>query len=458
MVNQIFEKRSEMPVSAEELFAWHLRTGAFERLGAPWEPPATTLRSGSVRDGGEHVFRVPFGPIQLRWVAHYSDCIEGRQFRDTQAQGPFAFWQHTHRFEPAGEGRSTLVDHIEYRLPLGLVGQWVMGGRIRGMLERISRYRHAVTGDDLKFNAAHRSAPMHVVISGASGLVGTALTAALTGAGHRVSSLSRAPADPMQHRLHWDPEKKDLDKACFNGVDAVVHLAGDNIGAGRWSAAKKKKMRDSRILGTMLISDTLAKLQRAPGVLVSATAVGIYGDRGDEELTEESAPGSDYLAGLCQEWEQAVEPAVQKGIRVVLPRFGVILSPRGGALRKMLTPFKMGVGGRIGSGRQYLSWITLDDAVAAIQHLIHTSTLKGPVNVVAPTPVTNLEFTKTLGKVLHRPTILPMPAFMVKLLFGEMGKALLLSSQKVKPAVLAQSGFQFRHPTLEEGLRHVLGR
>ncbi|MGH7144356.1 MAG: TIGR01777 family oxidoreductase [Planctomycetota bacterium] len=297
---------------------------------------------------------------------------------------------------------------------------------------------------------------MHVVITGATGLIGGALSAQLIAAGHRVSGLTRGPADPTRARLHWDPEHRALDRACFEGVDAVVHLAGENIGAGRWNAARKQRLRDSRLLGTMLLSDTLAKMQRAPKVLVSASAVGFYGDRGDDELTEATDGGGDFLAKLCQEWEQAVEPAVQKGIRVVNPRLGVVLARQGGALPRMLTPFRLCLGGRIGSGRQYMSWITLEDAVAALQFLIETQPVQGPVNLVAPQPVTNREFTQTLGRVLGRPTIFPLPGFMVSLLLGEMGRALLLSSQKVQPTVLQEAGFNFKQPALEGALRSVL--
>lgn len=458
MGDPIFEKRTAMPVTAEELCAWQTRPGAFERLTPPWQPIPPSTVTGTIADGGQHRFRLPFGPFGWTWVAQYSDYQPGRQFRDTQIRGPFARWEHTHRFEPLAGGGSELIDRIEYRLPGGLVGQWLMGGAIRRAVEQAFAFRHEVTAADLARHAAARRQPMHVVITGASGLVGTALSALLTTAGHKVSALSREPADPMRQQLHWDPEKKDLDKACFNGVDAVVHLAGDNIGEGRWSTAKKQRIRDSRILGTTLLADTLSKLQRPPQTLISASAIGYYGNRDETEVDETASPGSDFLAGLCQEWEQATEPALQKGIRVVHPRFGVILSPRGGALRKMLTPFKLGAGGRIGSGRQYMSWISLDDAIGAIVHLIEQTAIRGPVNVVAPNPVTNREFTKTLGRVLGRPTIFPLPAFMVRLLFGEMGQALLLNGQRVKPAVLSEWRYSFRHPDLETALRYLLGR
>jgi uncharacterized protein (TIGR01777 family) len=292
--------------------------------------------------------------------------------------------------------------------------------------------------------------------------VGSALAPALEAAGHSVVRLVRR--DPAANEIRWDPQSPPLAKAtkggapepgALNGFDAVVHLAGESI-AGRWTAAKKARIRDSRVQGTSTLAAALARTGRPPKVLVCASAIGIYGDRGDEVLHEESAPGSDFLAEVSQQWEAATEPAAHAGIRVVCLRLGIVLSPRGGALARMLLPFRMGAGGRIGSGRQWMSWITLDDVVGVIQHALATESLRGPVNTVAPTPVTNAEFTRTLGEALHRPTIFPFPAFMVRLLFGEMGEALLLGSQRVDCGKLLASGYRFRHPELEPALLAIL--
>jgi uncharacterized protein (TIGR01777 family) len=234
-----------------------------------------------------------------------------------------------------------------------------------------------------------------------------------------------------------------------------VHLAGENI-AERWTPAKKVQIRDSRVKGTELLSKTLAGLSSPPAVLVSASAVGYYGDRGEEPLTDDSAPGRGFLAEVCQAWEAATEPARERGIRVVRLRLGVVLSAAGGALAKMLPPFRLGLGGRLGSGRQYVSWIALGDVVGSIQHAIVTGGLQGATNAVAPRAVTNQEFTKTLGKVLARPTAIPLPAFAARLMFGEMADELLLASARVQPAKLLASGYQFRHPELEAALRHLL--
>ncbi|MEK8023054.1 MAG: TIGR01777 family oxidoreductase [Candidatus Hydrogenedentota bacterium] len=293
---------------------------------------------------------------------------------------------------------------------------------------------------------------MKVLISGSSGLVGSALCAHLAGAGWTVERLVRGAAAGIR----WDPSRGEIDAGRMEGFDTVVHLAGDNIAEGRWTPEKKERIRSSRVAGTALLASTLAKLEARPKNLICASAIGYYGDRGTESLTEESAPGSGYLPDVCREWETASMPAEKAGIRVACLRFGVILTPRGGALKKMLLPFRMGVGGRVGSGRQYMSWVSLEDVVRAIEFAATCSALKGPVNVVADQPVTNAEFTRILGRVLSRPTIFPMPEFAARLAFGEMADALLLASARVLPAKLKAAGFSFKHFDLERSLRSML--
>jgi uncharacterized protein len=296
---------------------------------------------------------------------------------------------------------------------------------------------------------------MNILVTGASGLIGTALGSSLTSSGHAVTCLVRGQPTSGQKAAHWDPMAGIIDASALEGVDAVVHLAGENI-AQRWTSSQKAKIRDSRVKGTQLLCETLARLSSPPKVLVSASAIGYYGDRGEQILTEDSPPGRGFLAEVCRVWEAATEPARQRGLRVVPLRFGVVLSPAGGALAKMLPPFRLGLGGMVGSGRQYMSWIALDDVVGAIQHAIVTDTLQGPTNAVAPQAVTNQEFTKTLGKALGRPTVFPLPAFAARLMFGEMADELLLASTRVRPAKLLGSGYRFRYPELEDALRHVL--
>ncbi|MBA3320016.1 MAG: TIGR01777 family protein [Pyrinomonadaceae bacterium] len=298
---------------------------------------------------------------------------------------------------------------------------------------------------------------MKIIVSGATGLVGRALLPSLRADGHQVTSLVRKQTGTGSEVL-WNPAAGQLDAAGLEGYEAIVHLAGENVGEGRWTEEKKQSIRDSRVQGTSLLAGALARLATPPRVFVSASAIGYYGDRGAEVLTEESAPGADFLSGVCREWEAAADAARAAGIRVVSLRFGVILSADGGALKKMLTPFKLGAGGQVGGGEQYMSWLTLDDAVGAIKHALSREDLRGAVNVVAPHPATNGEFTKTLGKVLGRPTFFPVPAFAARLAFGEMADALLLASTRVEPARLKATGYQFKHPQLENGLRHTLGK
>lgn len=299
---------------------------------------------------------------------------------------------------------------------------------------------------------------MKILVTGSSGLLGSALTPSLTAGGNTITRLVRPGTKPGPSQIVWDPAAGRLDAGSLEGFDAVVNLAGENIAGGRWTPERKRLLRDSRVKSTLLLAETLGKLSRPPRVLVAASATGYYGDRGDEMLTEASEPGSGFLAEVCRPWEDSTRPAAAAGIRVVNVRFGIVLSAAGGALAKMLPPFKAGVGGPVGSGRQYMSWIALEDVVRVIEHALVTEALAGPVNVVAPEPVTNREFARTLGRVLGRPALLPLPAFAVRLLFGEMGDELLLASARVRPSRLEATNYRFLYPDLEGALRRSLGR
>lgn len=297
-----------------------------------------------------------------------------------------------------------------------------------------------------------------ILVTGASGLIGSSLVAALENDGKRViRAVRRGVRDPQQE-LRWDPAVGEIERDKLLGVDAVVHLAGANIAGRRWSKSYKQQLLESRTQGTQLVSEAIASIDPKPRVLACASAIGFYGDRGDEQLDESAACGDGFLPEVCMQWERACQPARDAGIRVVNMRIGVVLSPDGGALASMLTPFKLGAGGVIGNGQQYLSWIALDDVVRAMRHVLDNEQLAGPVNLVTPNPVTNREFTKTLGRVLSRPTILRMPAFAARLALGEMADALLLASARVVPKEISEAGFSFQHADLEPALRHLLGR
>jgi len=296
---------------------------------------------------------------------------------------------------------------------------------------------------------------MRIAISGSTGLVGSSLAAALQAEHGQVTCLVRK--DPAACDVLWDPQATTFDAAPLAGCEAVVHLAGENIASGRWNTAKKSQIRQSRVQSTQILARALANAEKKPRVFVSASAIGYYGDTGETLLREQSPAGDDFLAEVCQAWEAATQPARDAGIRVVNLRIGVVLSKTGGALAKMLTPFRLGLGGRVGNGRQYWSWIALPDLVGVIRHALTCDALEGPVNTVAPAPVTNAEFTRILGRVLGRPTLFPLPAFMARAMLGEMADALLLSSTRVSAEKLQQSEYRFEYPELESALRGVIG-
>lgn len=454
-----FVKQSVMPASAEEVFAWHTRAGAFERLSPPWERAEVLHRKGEIDSGGLVTLSIPMGPLHVRWVAKHENFQPNRSFVDVQLKGPFRYWRHTHTVIPQSKTNCLLEDRIEYALPLGSLGTLLSGSMISRKLEKVFAYRHRVTKDDLRSHTSHsEQKTMKILVTGATGLVGKTLVSFLTTGGHEVYRLSRNQEKLKERDIFWDPAKGMIDSQKLEGFDAVVHLAGENIAARRWTAAQKEKIRASRVDGTRLLSDALARLKTPPQTFVCASAIGYYGNRGSEIMTENSTSGEGFLPEVCREWEESCQAAREAGIRVSNIRIGIVLSPEGGALGKMLLPFKLGIGGVLGSGTQYMSWVALDDVIGIIHHVLMTPNLSGPVNTVAPNPVTNREFTKRLGKVLNRPTILPAPAFAIRMLLGEMGDDLLLNGTRVVPEKLLQSGYEFRFSELETALRYLLGK
>lgn len=297
--------------------------------------------------------------------------------------------------------------------------------------------------------------PLAIAITGASGLIGSELARRLRAAGHRVVPVVRRPARAGE--VQWDPALGRIDAAALDGIDAAVHLAGESIAAGRWTRARKAGIRESRVRGTSLLARTLGGLERKPKVLVSASAVGIYGDRGDEILTEASPAGEGFLAETVVAWEAAALPARDAGIRLVHPRMAAVLSPRGGMLERLLLPFRLGLGGPIGGGAQWMPVVALDDVVGAIEHLIMTPEIAGPVNVSLPAPITNAEFAKALGRAVGRPAVIPLPAFPLRAAYGQLADELLLASARVLPEALERSGYRFRHPTIGAALAAALG-
>ncbi|MDT5116070.1 MAG: uncharacterized protein QOE30_1809 [Mycobacterium sp.] len=446
------EYSSVVDAPRDDVFAWYARPGAFERLSPPWAPIRLVTEAGSLKDGRAEL-SLPGG---LRWVAdHQADCYDPpRRFVDTIGSGGMASlpariavrWRHIHEFEDLGDNRTRVIDRVETPVP---------GAALRPMFI----YRHRQLADDL---AAHRLAaerglaPSTVAVTGSSGLVGSAVSAFLRTGGHRVIHLVRGTAHGSDER-QWNPEDPDPD--LLAGVDAVIHLAGASI-AGRFTDRHRKAVRDSRIGPTRRLAELLARTAAGPSVLVSASAIGYYGyDRGDEALTEASERGDGFLADVVEDWENATAPATQAGVRVVRVRTGIVQSPRGGTLKLMRPLFSAGLGGRLGDGRQWLSWIGIDDLVDVYHRALWDPALSGPVNAVAPQPVRNTEYTRTLAHVLRRPAVLPVPSLGPRLLLGAQGaRELAFASQRVIAQQLGQAGHRFRQPDLDGALRHLLGR
>lgn len=459
MKNKIFKKRSEINAPAEEVFKWHARPGAIERLSPPWDPLQIISRTGGIGTGAEVKMKLKAGPIPIKWHARHVDYRKNILFKDIQIKGPFSQWHHTHRFEPVDPQKCILEDTIEYALPLHPAGTAVMAPFVEKNLARIFTYRHNTTIADITAHQFRKNqGPLTILISGASGLLGSALIPFLTTGGHRVRQLVRREPDKTKGEIRWDPLNSLLDIDEKDHIDAVIHLSGENIGKGRWTPEKKKRIIDSRVNSTRLIARTISKMKHPPKVFLCASAIGFYGNRDDTMLKEPHPAGTDFISKVCRMWEESTEAAVNAGIRTVKLRIGIVLSPAGGALGKLLLPFQMGIGGKIGTGRQYMSWISVDDTIGAIHHALFEKNISGPVNLVSPNPATNLEFTQKLAHVLSRPAVFTVPEIAIKTFFGEMGRETILSSTRVQPGVLSETGYLFRHPDLEVALRHLLGK
>ena len=445
---------SVVDAGLDEVFAWHTRPGAITRLAPPWQPVRVISEasgSGSLRDG-RAVLGLPGG---LRWVAaHQPDGYDPpHAFADALESRPLSAvlpWRHTHEFSPAGEQATLVTDVVDTPLPARV---------LRSMFV----YRHRQLAGDLAALARARAIcpdTLTIAVTGSGGLIGTALTALLTTSGHRVIRLVRRPPQHAGER-YWRPEDPSPD--LLTGVDAVIHLAGASIG-GRFTPERKNEIRDSRILPTRLLAELAAATaaRGAPGLraFVVASAIGIYGpDRGDEILTEDSPRGEGFLADVVTDWEDATTLAAAAGIRTVRVRTGIVQTPRGGMLRLLGPLFEAGLGGRLGTGKQWLAWIGLDDLLDVYLRAVLDPGLSGPVNAVAPEPVRNIDYTRTLAGVLRRPAVLPVPGLGPRLLLGHEGaKEIAQASQYVRPERLLAAGHRFRHPDLNGALRHLFGR
>lgn len=456
---QVVEWRSVMPVSAGDVYSWHTRPGAAERLTPPWWRVCVVERSGGPESGGRLGLVCRSGFAKGRWMLEYMGHEPGRQIGVRLLEGPLAAWEHTSRFASAAgdPAASMLVDHVEYELPGGRRVEPLSRRRGRRELERVFRFRHARLAADLARHARWSGEPrLRVAISGAGGLVGSHLVAYLAIAGHEVVRLVRRPAS-APGEVSWDPAAGRLDPADLVGVDAVVNLAGASIGA-LWTGARRRAILESRIQSTGTLVEAMARMETPPKVFISASAVGAYGSRGDAVITEDAEFGAGYLADVCRTWEAAAAPAAELGVRVVTPRFGIVLSGAGGVLPTLLSMFRAGAGARLGSGDQWWSWVSLDDLLGALEWLLHDEVVTGAVNVTSPGPVPNGDFTRVLGRVLRRPALLTAPAPAVELALGGVAAEMLMASQRVLPVALRSRGFQFGFPHLESALRFELGR
>jgi hypothetical protein len=469
-----YRRRTELPVSAPEAFAWHGRPGALERLLPPWQPVRLLERTppaapdgapaSLLAEGARVRLRTRLGPFSFIIRAEHGPLQPDRLFTDRGALRPWVRWMHAHRFVPRGDFACLLEDALELRLgPPGLGPLLGTAPALRA-LERLFRLRHARTAHDLARHAAYAGRPpLTVAVSGASGLVGRRLCAFLSAGGYAVLRLVRR-ATGAPDEIAWDPAGGGMDAAAMTALaraEAVVHLAGANLAAGRWSAARKRVLWDSRVEGTARLAETLARLARygrGPRVLVCASAIGYYGDAGDKPVDERAPRGAGFLAELCEAWEAAAEPARQAGVRTVHVRTGIAIAGEGGVLAKLAPLFALGLGGPLGSGRQHMSWIALEDLLTVFLAALRQEDWNGPVNAVAPEAPTNAEFTRALARVLRRPAPFRAPAWAIRLGLGQLGREALLAGQRVVPAYLQRHGFVWRLPRLEDALAEELGR
>ncbi|SHG02613.1 hypothetical protein SAMN02745206_03124 [Desulfacinum infernum DSM 9756] len=452
-----FRLSSVVPAPVEGVFSWHERPGALERLTPPWEQLEVLQSPGGLREGAEALLRLRLGPLRLRWKARHTDYDPPAFFADEQVSGPFAFWRHEHRFDPAGPRATRMTDLIRYRLPGPAGMHQVLEPLVAARLKRTFQYRHETLRHDMACIGRYGGRPLRIAVTGSGGVIGSRLIPFLTTAGHQVARLVRRRPHPGRNEVFWDPYAGILDTDALGPVDAVIHLAGDPIGKGRWTEEKRTRMLESRTLPTRFLAERMASLERPPRVFLSASAIGVYGHRGDQVLVETDPPGRDFLSSICRRWE-AEASAFSSAGRLVLLRIGIALTPRGGALAELLPVFRCGAGVVFGSGRQFWSWIHVDDVVGAIYHALWTESLHGPVNLTAPEPVRQEDFSCSLARLLRRPVGLRVPEAVLSGCMGDKGREILLAGTRVFPRRLLATGYRFRYPSLEGALAALLGR
>jgi len=453
----LFDHKSEYPCSAEELYNWHSRKGALERLLPPWQNISVLARQGGIEPGGMVELRMHAGPFPYLYRARHIDNVPGKMFRDIQEKGPFSAWSHSHFFS-RGEQGAQLHDQVEYTLPAQYLLPGFIKKYVQSNLQRLFDHRQELLLEDIKLHQRSSTTPLRILVTGASGVIGRDLLPLLTTGGHQVFTLVRRRPDAAKGEIYWDPANGILNESDLPEIDGVIHLAGEYIGLGRWKEEKKRRVIDSRIKGTRLLAGVLAGRSKPPKVFLCASAVGFYGNGRDRIIDETHPSGNDFISEVCRLWEKGTESAREAGIRTVFMRLGIGLTPRGGALQRILATSSLGFIRRFGSGEQYISWISRDDMVGAMLHALSCPVLEGPVNIVAPHPVTNAELMQALARISGRPLLFPLPGWFLKMIYGQMASEILLSGCRVSAQKLQDSGFIFRHPTLEIALRSLLGK
>ena len=464
-----YKHETVVDADIESTFDWFEHEGSFRRLMPPWEVAEEVRADESLEVGSQRVFRFPApgAPFfKMTWVAEHTGYEKPSDnkayFADKMVKGPFWKWNHDH-FLSEVDGVTTVVDDVTYSVPFGPLGMFVdrvLGGSlVTGRISSMFKAREYRLKRDMdnhtKFQDIGRK---KILISGSSGLIGTQLVAFLDTGNHDVWRLVRRESDPNKKELTWYPSEGKINPSEIEGFDIVIHLGGVGIGDKRWSKKRKAAIRDSRVNSTTLLSDTLASLEKKPELFMVSSAIGYYGNRGEDIVDENTSIGDDFLTDICEKWEGSASSAKKAGIRTIHTRTGIVLSAVGGALGKMLLPAKMGGGGPIGGGKQWMSWISMDDQIYSMYHLMMHKDTEGVYNLTAPNPVRQKIFAKTLGKVLRRPAFAPLPGFVMRIMFGEMGVKLTLDSQRVLPKKLQESGYEFTHDDLEPALRDSLGK
>ena len=451
-----YETQTESP--RNDVFDWFERKGSFRRLMPPWEVAEEVRADETLENGAQRIFRFPMGPIKMTWVAEHLGYEPPEKFEDVMKKGPFRSWHHVHRFVEK-DGGTVVHDEVEYKLPMGILGRIFGSRNVRNRLNRMFRARELRLNRDLQRHSDFNHLPRkRILLAGSSGLIGRQLAAFLDTGGHEIWRLVRRAPKDGQNEIQWTPSEGMIDASSLEGFDIVIHLGGAGIGDRRWTKARMALIEKSRTESTELLARTLADLSQKPDVFLVSSAIGWYGDRGDEILTEESQPGSGFLPDTCLAWEESAEFARKAGIRTIHARTGVVLDASGGALEKMLLPAKMGAGGPIGFGRQWFSWISMDDQIYAMHHLVMSSETEGAYNITSPEPLQQRHFAKALGRVLRRPAFMPTPPLAIWFLYGKMGVALTTESQRVIPTRLMETGYKFQHQDAESALRDALGK